>query len=28
VKLDPKKSEIGLLTGWISKIRALILLKE
>jgi len=28
VKLDPRKSEIGLLYGLISKIRALILLKE
>jgi DNA polymerase-3 subunit delta len=28
VKLDPKKSEIGLLYGLISKVRAMILLKE
>src|SRR5207253_10736131 len=28
VKLDPNKSEIGLLYGLISKIRAMILLKE
>src|SRR5207245_7255156 len=28
VRLDPKKSEIGLLYGLISKVRAMILLKE
>ena len=28
VKLDPQKSEIGLLYGLISKVRAMILLKE